>query len=210
MRERDEHSLSPWVIDALRNPAPGSTTRSASRLAAQRSAIMDRVRREPAPHVLSTPMRASRWTRRGLLTPFGGMTLVALFFAAISLRGLDERHGSVALETASLILGDSVVPVHEGSVRADTLGERFLDTLRVVEFVLRGPSVRSATIVGDFNSWERGATALTRESDDTWRARVLVPRDALHFAYVVNDARIVTAAPLHPAPSSSRSIPDSI
>lgn len=155
-------------------------------------------------------MRASRWTRRGLLTPFGGMTLVALFFAAISLRGLDERHGSVALETASLILGDSVVPVHEGSVRADTLGERLLDTLRVVEFVLRGPSVRSATVVGDFNAWERGATALTRDSDDTWRARVLVPRDALHFAYVVNDARIVNAAPLHPAPSASRSIPDSI
>lgn len=210
MRERDEQSLSPWVVDALRNPAPGSVTRSASRLAAQRSAIMDRVRREPAPHILSAPMRASRWTRRGLVTPFGGMTLVALFFAAISLRGLDERHGAGALETTALILGDSVVPVHEGAVRADSVGERLLDTLRIVEFVLRGPSVHSATVIGDFNAWQRGATALTRDSHDSWRARVLVPRDALRFAYVVNDARVVNAAPLHPAPSSSRSIPDSI
>ena len=210
MRERDEQSLSPWVVDALRNPAPGSATRSASRLAAQRTAIMDRVRREPAPHLLSAPMRASRWTRRGLLTPFGGMTLVALFFAAISLRGLDERHGGGALETTALILGDSVVPVHDGAVRADTVGERFLDTLRIVEFVLRGPAVHSATVIGDFNAWQRGVTALTRDSHDSWRARVLVPRDALRFAYVVNDARVVHAAPLHPAASSSRSIPDSI
>lgn len=210
MREWDEHSLSPWVIDALRNPAPGSTTRSASRLAAQRSAIMDRVRREPAPHVLTAPMRASRWTRRGLLTPFGGMTLVALFAAAISLRGLDARQGGNALETTALILGDSVVPVHEGAGRADTVGERFLDTLRIVEFVLRGPSVRSATVVGDFNAWQRGGTALTRDSKDSWRARVLVPRDALRFAYVVNDTRVVNVAPLRPASSSSRSTPDSI
>ena len=73
---------------------------------------------------------------------------LALFVAAISLRGLDERQGGNALETAALILGDSVVPVHEGAARADTVGERFLDTLRIVEFVLRGPSVRSATVVG--------------------------------------------------------------
>jgi len=210
MRERDEQSLSPWVIDALRHPAPGSATRSASRLAAQRTAIMDRVRREPSPHVLSAPMRASRWTRRGLLTPFGGMTLVALFVAAISLRGLDERHGGGALETTAFILGDSVVPVHEGGARADSVGERLLDTLRIVEFVLRGPAVRSATVIGDFNAWQRGITALTRGSDDSWRARVLVPRDAVRFAYVVNDARVVNAVPLRPARSASRSIPDSI
>ncbi len=203
MREPREH-LTPWVRDALRHPASSS--------ASQRSAIMDRVRREPAPRLMEAPMRASRWMRRGLLTPMGGMAMVAAMVAMITLRGV-ERHSAVGgLVGSALILGDSVVPhAHtSGAARADTLGERLLDTLRIVEFVLRGPEVRSASVVGEFNAWQRGATALAHEGDGSWRARVLVPRDALQFAYVVNDAQVVPARAVRETPSTRASSADSI
>jgi hypothetical protein len=59
------------------------------------------------------------------------------------------------------------------------------DTLRIVEFVLRGADVGSAAVVGDFNAWQSGATALHRDADGAWRARVLVPQDVVRFAYEV-------------------------
>jgi hypothetical protein len=205
MREPREH-VTPWVRDALRHPASSS--------ASQRSAIMDRVRREPAPRLMEAPMRASRWMRRGLLTPMGGMAMVAAMVAMITLRGIEQQRVVGGLVGSALILGDSVVP-HEhgpvaGSARADSLGERLLDTLRIVEFVLRGPEVRTASVVGEFNAWQRGATTLTHGDDGSWRARVLVPRDALRFAYVVNDAQVVPTQSVREGPTSRAPSADSI
>ncbi len=210
-RESRDPQLSPWVLDTLRAPVVSA--------ASSRSAIMDRVRCESAPRRLRAPMRASRWSRRGLLSPFGGMAVLAMLVVLVSVRRLDQRHVGSLIETSAIILGDSVVPLQdvdfgglrsgnartadvsgEAAARRDSvvarLGGRLLDTLRVVEFVLRGPAVRSASVVGDFNAWRRGVTMLAHDSGDTWRARVLVPRDALRFAYVVNDAQWISAAGL--------------
>ncbi len=215
MREPNEPVLSSWVVHVLRNSASGAAPRSA----AQRAAIMNRVRHEPAPRVLSAPMRASRWTRRGLLSPVGGAGLAAVLMAMIWMRGLQPPHAG--FEASALVRGDSVVPVRDargawngrGDTTGDTLGARLLDTLSIVEFILRGPTVHAATAVGDFNAWRGGATTLTYATDGTWRARVLVPRDALRFAIVVNGTQLV-AAPLVAAPllrqSAVRIIPDSI
>ncbi len=178
-REPRDPRLSSWVVDTLRDPVVSA--------ASSRSAIMDRVRREAAPRRLHAPMRASRWSRRGLLSPRGGMAMLAMLVALVSVRGLEQRRTDPLLETSATVLGDSVVP---------QLGGRLLDTLRVVEFVLRGPAVRSAAVVGDFNAWRRGVTLLAHDSGETWRARVLVPRDALRFAYVVNDAQWIAVASL--------------
>lgn len=205
MREREQEQLPAWVVGALQ--------RSVSSAASRRSAIMDRVRREPSPRVLSAPMRASRWSRRGLLTPFGGATMAALLMAALALRGVELRGRGEPFESSVLVLRDSVVPVREGA-HPDSLRERLLDTMRVVEFVLHGASVRSASVVGDFNAWQRGATALARDTNGDWRARVLVPRDVVQYAYVVNDAQVVPARPVRGAfmgvPAALRTTPDSI
>ncbi len=213
MREPAEHSISSWVVSALRTPTNGTT--------AQRVAIMERVRREPAPRRLSAPMRASRWSRRGLLTPFGGMSVFAMLVAVVSLRALEQRdvRGVGALQSSIFIRGDTVVPANDAGhagvgrrdgTHADSIAERVMDTLRIVEFVLRGPAVRSVAVIGDFNAWRRGATTLALGDDGAWRARVLVPRDALRFAYVVNGAQVVSPPPPRRAPSAHRMTPDSI
>jgi len=205
MRESDEHSLPAWVTETLRHPVSAAASR--------RSAIMERVRKEPLPRVLSAPMRASRWSRRGLLTPIGGAAVMAMLLGVVSLRGVDALINRTAFETGVNILGDSVVPTRDYGVRSDSIGARFLDTLRIVEFMLQGASVRSASVIGDFNAWQRGATSLTPDANGRWRTRVLVPRDAVIYAYVVNDAQLVSAAPLTrhlSAPAAKRSTGDSI
>lgn len=218
-QDAGDEPLAGWMRDALRAPVDSSST--------ERDAIMARVRRLRAPHRLQPPLGASRWSRRGLLNPLSGMATVAMLIAVVSMRALEFGHGVRSLEAASLILGDSVVPasgssemsherlheaVHETSrdVSAEPMGSRLLDTLRIVEFVLRGRDVRSVTVVGDFNAWQRGVTTLHRAGSDRWRARVLVPRDALRFAYVVNETQLIAAPPLQKAVDTRRTIPDSI
>jgi hypothetical protein len=140
--------------------------------------------------------------------------MVAMLAAIVSVRTLEIGHDVRSLETTSVVLGDSVVPVSASSVTArdtvaQSIGTRLLDTLRIVEFALRGRDLRSVAVIGDFNAWRRGTTSLQHIGGDQWRARVLVPRDALRFAYVVNEAQLV-AAPSLPQTIPHRSISDSI
>lgn len=181
--------------------APGSaaagsgTPRDAGATAVATAAIMERVRREPRPHRsavgMSPPMRASRWTRRGLLTPFGAAALAGMLGLLLSVRAVTTiggGRGASAMTLSAAVIGDTVMP---------SLGDTVRDTLRIVEFVLRGPAARGAVradVIGDFNAWRRGATAMAQRADGTWYARVVVPRDAVRFAYAVNDEATDTPA----------------
>lgn len=205
-QDADGEPIARWMRSALQAPVDSSS--------AQRDAIMARVRRVRALQRVQPPMRASRWSRRGLLNPLSGMAMVAVLVAMVSMRSFEFARGVRSLDTASLVLGDSVVPMtsaglsHDAS--SDAISTRLLDTLRIVEFVLRGPDVRSVAVIGDFNGWQRGTTTLLHEGRDRWHARVLVPRDALRFAYVVNETQLVAAPPLPKTTATRRSIPDSI
>ena len=187
-------TLPDWVTDALREPARSTP--------AARARIMDAVRAEPRPRRYSAPIGPSRWLRRGLLSPVGGLMTTVLMTLALMLRmgPIDHVFGpSVAIiETATHVLGDSVVPIVDPVVGKSPVAHRLLDTLRIVEFVIRGSSVHAASVLGDFNAWRRGATPLVASGDHVWRARVLVPRDALqsslNVAYLVNNARLIPAA----------------
>ena len=198
-----------WARAAFTLPASSDLEYGPARHAAARAAIMDRVRREPRPlrsdfaapdasratpriavHVasrLSAPMRASRWTRRGLLTPFGAAAFAGVLGLLLSVRAVGmygglRDVGAHGATMSAVVIGDTVMP----SLR---------DTLRIVEFVLRGPTVRSAAVVGDFNAWRRGATRLERRADGAWHARVIVPRDVVRFAYSVNDEPVDIPTP---------------
>ena len=249
--ESGDETLPRWVTDTLQRPVAAST--------AARSAIMHRVRHEVAPRAFALPPRASRWRRRGLLTPVGGVSMLMMLCAALWVRAMDTRILSMSIDASAQVLGDSVVPVSEGpagfrsvtktrvgaeqssamgsasalqvaspfasasesavvsdgpTVRSapssrGQLAARLLDTLRVVEFVVRGRDVRSADVIGDFNAWHRGSTTLMADGSGSWRVRALVPRDALRFAYVVNGASVVSAPPL-PTRRATPSLHDSI
>ncbi|MEQ1692011.1 MAG: hypothetical protein ABMA00_12035 [Gemmatimonas sp.] len=174
-----ESGLPEWVRETLREPMDSR--------ASSRAVIMDRVRALPTPRRHSAPMRPSRWLRRGLLSPVGGMVTTAMMALVVLLR-VGGGGGMSDIGTATRILGDSVVPVP-----AVTQADRWLDTLRIVEFVIRGSSVHAASVLGDFNRWQRGATPMVPTARHEWRVRVLVPRDALNMAYLVNNSRLIPA-----------------
>lgn len=198
-------SLPEWAAESLRAPV-------ASR-AASRERIMQAVRALPAPRRVSAPtsvVRASRWFRRGSLTGAGGVLLTAMLALMVSVHRGEQLRMMSRLHTTAVILGDTVVPV-AGAV--DTVGARLLDTLRIVQFAIRGPNISAAEVIGSFNGWRRGSTMLRRVASvgdehavaegGAWSARALVPRDALEFAYVIRDAsgvapqeRRIPAAPL--------------
>lgn len=206
MPDRISPSLPGWASDALRAPIsnrPGSRDR-----------IMHAVRALPAPRRLSAPaaaVRASRWFRRGSLTGAGGVLITAMLAFMVSVHRGDQRNAMARLHTSAVVLGDTVVPAVGAP---DSLGARLLDTLRIVQFAIRGPHIGAAEVIGTFNGWRRGSTMLLREGpavgsagyttpSNAWQARVLVPRDALDFAFVVRDAsetvmreRLIPATPL--------------
>ncbi len=206
-----DFNLPDWVADALRAPEAGRP--KAPHRAQMR--IMDVVRQLPAPRRLSARMAPSRWARRnrrGWLSPLGGlMTTVAVgVLMLLRLAPADGALGGaprdtlsdtlVGIQATTHVLGDSVVPVTENSATSGTSSApRLLDTLRIVEFVVRGTSVHAAAVLGDFNAWQRSATPLVSVGHHEWRARILVPRDALRLtanvAYLVNNDLLVPDAP---------------
>ncbi len=66
------------------------------------------------------------------------------------------------------------------------------DTVHVVRFVLRAPDARSVSLVGDFNSWTKGETALAApRGDGTWVVSLALPAGRHEYAFIVdeNDGR---------------------
>lgn len=66
------------------------------------------------------------------------------------------------------------------------------DTVHIVRFVLRAPDARSVSLVGDFNSWTKGATVLaTPRGDGTWVVSLALPAGRHEYAFIVdeNDGR---------------------
>lgn len=202
-----DFNLPDWVVDALRAPEAGRP----KALHRAQMRIMDVVRQLPAPRRLSARMAPSRWAgrnRRGWLSPLGGVmtTMVVGVLLLIRLAPADGTLDGVlgdtleGIQTSTLVLGDSVVPITENSATSGTPSvHRLLDTLRIVEFVVRGTSVHAAAVLGDFNAWQRSATPLVSVGHHEWRARILVPRDALRLAanvaYLVNNDLLVPDAP---------------
>lgn len=212
MRDHTDPRIPEWMHDALRAPVNGRD--------GARERIMDAISGLPAPRRLRAPvgsLRHSRWMRRGLLSPIGGLLTTALLVATVLVRmgPLEALLGASGADvrTAVLVLGDSVVPVTEDIGVAndlpfatkrpvEQLSQRVLDTLRIVEFVLRGGSgVHAASVLGSFNAWQRGATPMVASADGAWRARVLIPRDVL--ATSLNVAFLVNGAKLLPSPTST-------
>ena len=194
-------ALPPWAVTAMRRPVASTV--------AARAAIMDRVRRESLPKYLSVPMRASRWSRRGVLSPVGVVALLVTVCASLSLRRVDQRESGV-FANAAYVIGDTVLALDNRATSAHRVADALLDTMHIVEFVLHAPLVRSVVVVGDFNAWQRGASPMHHDADGAWRIRALVPRDALRFAYVVNSARVVAPAPIPVVRNTPRSSADSI
>lgn len=189
----DHHDQPPtWIVDALRAPV-------ASRPEA-RTRIMQAVRGLPTPRLLSAPMvqHASRWRRRGSLTGLGGVLLTAMLMLAATVRQSDQRDLSARVQPSAIVLGDSAVPVRGADSLAAIMQGRLLDTMKVVEYVVRGSDVRDVQVQRALRDQQANEahvvpfepTRLTRVSSTEWRVRALLPRDAIAVSFQVNDCTL--------------------
>ncbi|HEY0931138.1 MAG TPA: hypothetical protein VGE27_14555 [Gemmatimonas sp.] len=218
----DAHAGEPapprWMTEAMRAP---SAERSDAR-----TRIMARVQALPVPHRLVAPMPMARWRRRGTLSGLGGVMLTAAFALMLTVREGERFTLASRVHTAALVLGDSAVPVashmadaaHAPTTSATSrigrrisdslsaslsagLGNRLLDTMRVVELVVRGTGLQDVAWrrAGDAHGPAR-TVALARVSSTEWRARTLVPRDAVDVTLIVNDVALAPTPVTPPLP----------
>lgn len=185
-----------WMTEALRTPV-------ASRPEA-RARIMAQVRALPAPRRLSVPLvqRASRWRRRGSLTGIGGALLTAMLTVAVGIRHGEGHALAQRVHPSAIVVGDSAVPVRGADSLVAIMSGRLLDTMKVVEYVVRGTEVRTASVqhavrhgqAHDARVVPFEPAQLTRVSDTEWRVRALLPRDAVAVAFNVNEVTMEPVA----------------
>lgn len=176
-------TLPMWVTSTL--------SRAAESTVPARSAIMDRVRREAAgTRGMRAPMQRSRWTRRGVLSPFGAAAMAGALGLLLSVRTFGSLAATSAVSgftTSASVIGDTVMPS-----LVPSLLPSLRDTMRIVEFVLRGREIEHAEVVGDFNRWRPTATSLVQRDSGEWSARVVVPRDMVRFAFITERQRVAS------------------
>jgi hypothetical protein len=193
-------TLPDWAVTELRRPVRAS--------GAQHDRIMEMVRVAPRPRRRATAAAFyPRWFRRGVLSP-SGAAMAAALTAVMTFMSFPQATGKpVAFWAEATVIGDTVVsePV------TSRLASAIADTLRIVRFALRAPNANRVALSGDFNSWSRTATQLTRD-DKTgmWIGRIAVPRGAKHYAFVVDGDKWVGAPTPERALLDSASHSDSI
>ncbi len=197
---------------AFRQAAPVDQARRARSI----DAIMATVTTLPAPRRWSLPPSMTRWRRRGMLAPAGGLAvtaLMALWMGVTALTDVFQRGSSAVLARAEFI-GDTViarlVPVVDETrlVRAGgmaaALHDTLYDTMRIVRFALRAPEASQVTLVGaapaNVPDAQESRISVARDiASGLWEMRTVLPRDAVAsaFAFVVDDAqRIPVRSPM--------------
>jgi hypothetical protein len=85
----------------------------------------------------------------------------------------------------------TVAPVVASAVSATTAPtvDARLAAYKSVQVVLRAPAARRVSVVGDFNSWDTGADAMSRDPATGLWSRTLALRPGRHvYAFVVDDS----------------------
>jgi hypothetical protein len=178
----DTESLPAWVQTTLVAPVT-STPEARARIVAAARALPAPRRRFLGPLLPQRLQASSFWRRRGALTGVGGALVTAMFALIVTVRQSEEFAWRRAMQASALASGDSVVPAVVSAERP-VVG-RLLDTLRIVDLVLRGRSLGGALITA---SDARIQATLVRTSDGAaeWHARALVPRDMVALALTVD------------------------
>ena len=156
--------------------------------------VMERIRVIATEPGQLTPLASVQgwWTRPRILTlsPLAGLTMAASIAAVVAL-------GTLA--AARLTDGHGARVAANTRVSLPAPINRVADTVHIVRFVLIAPGAKSVSLVGDFNAWAKGATALEQTGrEGVWAASVVVPPGRHEYAFVVDGNRWVSdpAAPV--------------
>lgn len=191
--------LPPELRDLFRHAAP----HDAATATRQADAIMTAVRGLPAPRRWSMPPTLTRWRRRGILAPAGGLAvafLLTMWVGVTSLTDVFTRSGTMVAR--SEVIGDTIIPrlaprdelrvvIEEGALQR-ALRDTLYDTMRIVRFALRAPAASQVTLVESVSDVPVG-TVVRDLASGLWELRAVVPRDAVSraFAFVVDDVHRV-------------------
>lgn len=183
-------TLPEWAVGELQRPVVGT--------AEQRQRIMEAVRASERPRRRTTAQYYPRWFRRGVLSP-SGAAVAAAFTFMMTMIGLPQSAGTpTTLWSEATIIRDTVVS-SEQSVTS-RIASSIVDTLRIVRFAIKAPHATRVALAGEFNSWNRTGTWMTRdEKTGVWTARIAVPRNAEKYAFVVDGDEMIGAPALHRA-----------
>ncbi len=191
--------LPPELRDLFRESAqsdPATATRQAD-------AIMTAVRELPAPRRWSMPPTLTRWRRRGILAPAGGMAVAFLLTMWVGVTSLtDVFNRSSTMVARAEFIGDTIIPrlapsdelrvvIEKGALQR-ALRDTLYDTMRIVRFALRAPAASQVTLVESVSDVPVGEVVRDLASG-IWELRAVVPRDAVSraFAFVVDDVHRV-------------------
>jgi hypothetical protein len=186
MSELENTTLPEWAVGELQRPVQGTSE--------QRQRIMDLVRTAERPRRRTTAAYYPRWFRRGLLSP-SGAAIAAAFTAMVTFIGMPRATGNpTSFWAEATVIKDTVV---SGTVTG-RIASAISDTLRIVRFAIKAPGATRVALLGEFNKWSKTANWLTQdEKTGMWIARLVVPRDAGRYAFVVDGDEWVGAPSLH-------------
>jgi hypothetical protein len=143
------------------------------------------------------------WTRPRILTlsPLAGLAMAASIAAVVALGTLAAAH---------LAYGNRATIAANTAVTSPSAINHAVDTVHIVRFVLMAPDANSVSLVGDFNAWTKGATALEKTGrEGVWAASVVVPPGRHEYAFVVDGNRWV-ADPAAPVKTDEYNVESSI
>jgi len=125
---------------------------------------------------------------RGWRIAGGGAFLAAAGLAAAVWLGGPDRTAQEA-RIASATDSQTVVSAGPGAVAARSAANATLAGYKSVQVVFRAPSARQVSVVGDFNAWDTGAGAMSRDPVSGLWSRTLALRPGRHvYAFIVDDS----------------------
>jgi hypothetical protein len=200
MSDLDNVTLPEWAVGELQRPVQGT--------AEQRDRIMQLVRNTERPRGrASKAAYYPRWYRRGVLSP-AGAAIAAMFTAMVTFVGMPRATQTpAAFWSEATVIRDTVVLTEQPMSMTSRIASSIVDTLRIVSFAIKAPGATRVALAGEFNSWSKNSTWLTRdEKTGVWTARIAVPRNADRYAFVVDGDEMVGGPTPHRLTTDSISL----
>lgn len=142
--------------------------------------LMDKVRFEVAALYPTRSSAGASWWRQEWvirLSPRVGIAIAAGISTIIALGGVAVGSRIAAPSQGSSHIAEATPP---------------RDTVQLVRFVFVDSGASSVALVGDFNEWTRGATALKRSgAPGVWSVSVALTPGRHEYAFIVNGSRWV-------------------
>ncbi|HMC57264.1 MAG TPA: hypothetical protein VKH19_18940, partial [Gemmatimonadaceae bacterium] len=157
-----------------------TTVMTAVQNLARTEGVADQPRLSPSGGTRLAERRMPRWWKRSYwirITPLSGF--------AVAASALIVAVGLFMLSGYSLASGRRP---QEVAVRRETVHDSVRDTVHIVRFVFVDSSARSVSLVGEFNQWQKDATALRAGTrPGVWTVDVPLTGGRHEYAYIVRD-----------------------